>query len=186
MLTEIKRGDVYYIQSDDSSIPFGHEMWPDRYAVIVSNDTTNKNASCVQVVYCSSARKYRQSPSDIPVVIHGKKSMVLTSQMYTVDKRRIRMCIDTLKNQELQRIDHAITLQLGIQQVAYRSLFKKWENYIRKYQIDMYKEQIESIPKEEHIRKLEREVSLLSCELEGYKAIVLANQERLKEKENEK
>ena len=53
---EYKRGDIYYIVSNEHT-PIGCEIWSDRPAIIVSNDTLNQTSGAVEIVYLSTTLK---------------------------------------------------------------------------------------------------------------------------------
>ena len=53
----ILRGQIYHINIDANHKPVGSEMWPDRPAIIVSNDINNQYSNTVEVVYLPTKLK---------------------------------------------------------------------------------------------------------------------------------
>lgn len=50
---EIKRGDIFYIAKGNANTT-GSEQYPDRPAIIVSNDKCNEHSPCVEIVYMTT------------------------------------------------------------------------------------------------------------------------------------
>ena len=180
---KILKGDIYYVASADGMTPIGCEIWSDRPALIVSNDTTNQTAGVVEIVYLSTSMRKRPSPLHIRVHSANRNAIAMCGQIHAVDKSRLRQKLDHVSDKELEEVDKALCFSLGIEQESYRSLFKKWENYIREYHIPVV-EEIESIAAataSKAVDILQRQISILSRERDGYKALAEAREEQLNE-----
>lgn len=175
------RGDIYYVRSVDDVPPIGCEIWSDRPAVVVSNDTSNRTNGTVEIVYLSTSMKKRPSPLHVRVHSGNRTSIAMCGQIHSVDKSRLDSKLGTLTPAEMQTIDKALCFSLGIDQESYRSLFKKWENYIREYHIPVT-EEIESMASatmDKAFAVLQRQISVLTKERDGYKSLAEAREEQL-------
>lgn len=181
MNDKILRGDIYYVASADDVTPIGCEIWSDRPALVVSNDTTNQTAGVVEVVYLSTSMKKRPTPLHVRVRSGSRNAIAMCGQIHTVDKSRLRQKLGTVTETEMNTVDKALCFSLGINEESYRSLFKKWENYIREYHIPVV-EEIESLAAatyENAIDTLNRQLSIAKRERDGYKALAEAREEQL-------
>lgn len=181
MNDKILRGDIYYVASADDVTPIGCEIWSDRPALVVSNDTTNQTAGVVEVVYLSTSMKKRPTPLHIRVRSGSRNAIAMCGQIHTVDKSRLRQKLGAVTETEMSAVDKALCFSLGINEESYRSLFKKWENYIREYHIPVV-EEIESLAAatyESAIDTLNRQLSIAKRERDGYKALAEAREEQL-------
>lgn len=68
---EIKRGDIFYVHSNNET-PIGREIWSERPAVVVSNNAINKESPTVIVVY-TTTKLQRMSTRRVGI-ISGKDS----------------------------------------------------------------------------------------------------------------
>lgn len=53
-------------------------------------------------------------PSEAPVVFEGKESKAMADQLATVSKERLFKRAGTLSHEDMQRVEEAIKIQLGI------------------------------------------------------------------------
>lgn len=104
------RGEIWWVQFDPS---VGSEIQKTRPAIIVSSDDSNAHLSRVQVVPVTSNVK-RFYPSDVPVMIKGKKSKAMANQITTADKSRLKSKMGAITRREITALEEAIKLQLGL------------------------------------------------------------------------
>lgn len=108
----IRRGDIFYIRNERSRT--GSEIKKSRPGIIVSNDMNNRYGRVVEVVYLTSKPKSRDMPTHVEIRSTGRKSTALCEQPTAVAVERIENWIGTATRKEMQMIDRALMVALGI------------------------------------------------------------------------
>jgi len=106
----MKRGDVWWVNFEPA---VGGEVRKERPAVIVSNDSSNKHLNRIQVVPLTSSAG-RLYPSEAAVTVRGKKHKAMADQLTTVSKARLRNRVSRLSGTDMQAVEAAIKVQLGL------------------------------------------------------------------------
>lgn len=107
----MKRGQIYYIESNHQEI--GSEQRAGRPAVIVSNNKNNENSTTVEVVYMTTQPK-NGLPTHVFIRSSLRPSTVLCEQIYSVSTERLGTYIGELTDRELQELDIALSISLGL------------------------------------------------------------------------
>ena len=110
------RSEVWWVNFDPS---LGGEVQKTRPAVIVSNDASNKALNRVQVVPITS-RVDRVYPCEALVMLNGEMRKAMADQLTTVSKLRFGARLGLVNEPDMQLIDAAIGIQLGIAAAPWR------------------------------------------------------------------
>ena len=116
----VYRGEVYLV---DFGIGYGSEQGGIRPAVIVQNNIGNKYSPTTIVVPVTSRQTKAHIPTHVRVkgACFSKRSLALTEQLVTIDKRRIIRKMGNVKLKSLLKIGTALVIGLGLN----NNIFKK-------------------------------------------------------------
>ena len=106
----MKRGEVWWVEFDPS---VGSEITKTLPAVIVSNDSANRNLTRVVVVPMTSSTS-RIYPGEALVDVGTQKSKAMADQIMAADKRRLKSMLGALSRPDMQLVEDAIRVHLGL------------------------------------------------------------------------
>ncbi len=155
----IKRGEIYYIEHANTVM--GSEQRAGRPAVVVSNDRLNATSTVVEVVYLTSQAKYDQ-PTHVTVRSSERESTALCEQIHSVSAERVGDYLGECTAAEMQQIDTALLISLGIELKASAKEEKTAIEPAKQPSgsgLELFAEKV----------KLQTEVERLSAQLEVYK-----------------
>lgn len=176
-----RRKQIYHITSNGLLDPVGSEIWPDRPGLIISNDALNATSSCVTVVYLTKSFRKKASPCHVSIDTGKGEAIAQCEQIFSVDKSRLVSFIGEISDEEMCRIEASIKLGLGFTDTTNPTgIFRKWENYVKKYGIQIADEQkalSDSLLENKAAQQL---ITKLSTERDSYKNLYEAALGRLK------
>lgn len=114
-MCKYERGDIYYVEPYYNAV--GSEQKPGRPGIIVSNNKNNENSPTVEVVYMTTQDKGNR-PTHVKIMGTGRESTALCEQIQTVDTQRLTNFAGTCTLVEMQAIDHALLISLGLENMA--------------------------------------------------------------------
>lgn len=107
----INRGDIFYIDRIYNEI--GSEQYAGRPGIVVSANFNNEKSQCIEIVYLTTQPK-QDLPTHVTIRSSNKLSTALCEQISTVSKDRVGNYLGTCTPQELENIDAALCISLGI------------------------------------------------------------------------
>lgn len=111
--TEVNRGDVFYITGYKKNVE--SEQDQSRPAIVVSNNKCNTYSPVVEIVFLTSVEKAKYMPTHVEVMCQIP-SVALCEQIHSISKGRLGEFIRTCTDEEMEKIDNAIMISLGIKQ----------------------------------------------------------------------
>ncbi len=110
----ISRGDLFSACLDPV---VGSEQGGIRPVLVVQNDVGNRYSPTVIVLAVTGQVNKTRLPTHVPVAAGNtglqKDSVVLAEQIRTLDKRRLREKIGSLKPEVMQKVSEAMMVSLG-------------------------------------------------------------------------
>ena len=106
----MRRGEIWWVQFDPA---VGSEIAKRRPAIIVSNDSANRNLARVVVVPLTSNTD-RQYPGEAVVMVNGKSSKAMADQLMAADKSRLKEQLGALSKADMQAVEDAIKVHLAL------------------------------------------------------------------------
>lgn len=106
----MNRGEIWWVEFDPS---VGSKIRKTRPAVIISNDSANRNLARVVVIPLTS-NVDRQYPGEALVTLDGKPSKVMADQVMAADKSRLKNQLGALTKADMQAVEDAIRIHFGM------------------------------------------------------------------------
>jgi len=106
----VKRGEVWWVEFDPA---IGSEIRKRRPAVVVSNDSANRNLSRVVVIPLTSNTD-RLYPGEALVSVGGQTSKAMVDQIMAADKVRLQSRLGEIAGDDMKQLEDAIRLHLSL------------------------------------------------------------------------
>lgn len=111
----VKRGDIFYA---DLSPVVGSEQGGTRPVLIIQNDIGNQYSPTTIVAAITSQVSKAKLPTHIELDCETcgleKDSVLLTEQIRTIDKRRLKEKVSALDGETMARVNQALEISLGL------------------------------------------------------------------------
>ena len=111
---QYNRGEIYYVTQKPTT---GCEIATGRPAVIISNQTINKNLNTIEVVFLTTKVK-SLVPEHTIIKSSGAIATTICEQISTIDKSRLREYIGECTPDEMKLIEKAVLHSLGLEKYA--------------------------------------------------------------------
>ena len=112
---EVHRGEVFYA---DLSPVVGSEQGGIRPVLIIQNEIGNRHSPTVIAAAITSRQDKNRLPTHINVradrCVLAKDSIILTEQIRTLDKRRLREKMGSLDEKAMRHVDEALAVSFGL------------------------------------------------------------------------
>lgn len=160
-MDEIRRGDIFYIARGGAAT--GSEQYADRPAIVVSNNECNKHSSVIEVVYITTQPK-ADLPTHVTIRSTGRISIALCEQVSSVSTERVNNYIGRVTDQEMENIDIALMISLGIN--GNEKAVSQYEDTIQKLlqEIDDLKKEIIQVRQEKSINSSDNGLVIATAE----------------------
>jgi mRNA interferase MazF len=106
----MKRSDVWWVEFDPA---ISSEKTKRRPAIIVSNDSVNRNPSRVVVIPVTSSTS-RVFPGEALVKVGSQTSKAMADQIMAADKSRLKNQVGALSKADMELVEHAIRVHLSL------------------------------------------------------------------------
>jgi mRNA interferase MazF len=119
VLDEVKRGEIFYATLNPV---IGSEQGGLRPVLILQNDVGNQYSPTTIIAAITGQMLKSKMPThvELPAVACGleKDSIVLTEQIRTIDKRRLKEKIARLSSGYMNLVDQALEISLGLKKLS--------------------------------------------------------------------
>ena len=114
----IKRGEIYFAQLNPV---VGSEQGGIRPVLVVQNDIGNQYSPTTIVLAITSQINKAKLPThvELKAAIYGmeRDSVILTEQIRTIDKTRLKQRIAVLKDELMKKVDQALAISLELTEI---------------------------------------------------------------------
>jgi len=114
MNNSILRGDLYYA---DLNPVVGSEQGGIRPVLIIQNNVGNKHSPTIIIAAITSKAMKATLPTHHILNAQSgldRESIVLLEQIRTIDKRRLKEYVGALGNEDMQGVDRALAVSVGL------------------------------------------------------------------------
>ena len=107
------RGDIYYANLEPH---LGSEQGGIRPVLVLQNDIGNLHSPTTIVAAVTAKQTKKSLPVHMPISAYMLRtdSTLLLEQIRTIDKCRLKAYLGSISSQQMQGIDHALKLSIGL------------------------------------------------------------------------
>jgi len=106
---EYKRGDIFFADLESGGV--GSEQSGTRPVLIIQNNVGNRFSPTVIVACITSSQTKTKLPTH---VLWEPSSTILCEQIKTIDKQRLGRYMGTLSQIQMEKVNYALRLSLGM------------------------------------------------------------------------
>lgn len=114
-MDNVKRGELYFA---DLSPVVGSEQGSKRLVCVLQNDIGNQFSPTVIVASITSKINKAKLPTHVLLSNNeyplDKTSVIMTEQIRTIDKQRLKWRVTNLHDETMEQVDHAMKISLGL------------------------------------------------------------------------
>lgn len=110
----IKRGDIYYA---DLSPVVGSEQGGMRPVLVIQNNIGNKYSPTTIIAAITGRIEKPKMPTHVGITVEdgvSKNSVILTEQIRTIDKQRLKEKVTTLSASKMHAVDKALIISIHL------------------------------------------------------------------------
>ena len=111
----VRRGEIFYVDLEKG---IGSEQGGIRPVVIIQNETGNIYSPTVIIAAITSQQHKKNIPTHVNINSEeyglNKDSVILLEQIRTIDKSRLKEKIGRLSKKDMEKIDKALLISLGL------------------------------------------------------------------------
>lgn len=110
----VRRGDIFYADMGEN---VGSEQNGMRPVLVLQNDVGNEHSPTIIVAVLTSKVKKMYMPTHVYVGARfglTEESVVLTEQLSTIDRRRLRGYVGSVDRPTMKKVEQAIQISLGL------------------------------------------------------------------------
>ena len=115
MVITVKRGDIFFAEL---SPVVGSEQGGIRPVLIVQNDIGNQYSPTTIVAAITSQISKAKIPTHVEITAQQsgltRDSVVLTEQLRTIDKKRLREKVSSINDDLMDKVNKALEISLGL------------------------------------------------------------------------
>lgn len=111
---EVRRGDIFYADMGEN---VGSEQNGMRPVLVLQNDVGNEHSPTIIIAVLTSKVKKMYMPTHVYVGARfglKEESVVLTEQISTIDRRRLRGFVGSMDRPMMSKVEQAIHISLGL------------------------------------------------------------------------
>ena len=112
--SNVRRGDIYYADLEPT---VGSELGGIRPVLILQNNLGNRHSPTLIVAAITSKAGKATLPTHHLLNLSNvldRDSIVLLEQIRTIDKRRLKECIGAIGQGDMQEVDKALAVSVGL------------------------------------------------------------------------